>query len=115
MDIKNTKLYMNKMAMAYLPFTTWCTGFLNGYKHKEQGLPDSIVYSLLGTSTALGMMKSIGIIDTMPKPIKPMPVLIGFFVIVPAMTYATYFLGGQLGQAMRYVEDLKEGVSIKLL
>jgi hypothetical protein len=100
--------------MAYANITTWLTGILNGYKYKEQALPNSIVYSVLGTSTLIGMLRGLGNLDTLPKPIKPAPVAVGLFVIVPMITGATYFLGNQMGQALKYVEDKQEGVTIKL-
>ncbi len=100
--------------MAYANITTWFTGFLNGYKYKEQPLPNSIVYSVLGTSTLMNMLRGLGQLDTLPKPIKPAPVFAGLFVVVPMLTGATYFLGNQMGQALKFVEDKQEGVSIKL-
>ena len=99
--------------MAYAHFTTWCIGVFNGNRRKEQGLPNSIVYSVLGTSTLIGMLRGLGNLDALPKPVKPVPV--GVFVIVPMITGATYFLGDQMGQAIRYLEDQKKGVSIKLI
>ena len=102
------------MSYAYVPFTTWFTGLLNGHRHKEQGLPNSIVYSVLGTSSFISMLRSLASIDTIPRLTRGQMV-VGIFVGVPTLMGATFFLGDQMGQAIRYVDDQKKGVKTTLV
>lgn len=103
------------MAYAFVPFSTWLTGFLNGHKHKEQGLPNYIVWSVLGTSSVMGMVRVLANAPTTMKNPTCTQLTLALFVATPLYMGATYFLGDQIGQAIRYVEDTKKGVKISLV
>ncbi len=92
-------------AYTFIQFTNWCTGVLNGYRHKEQGLPNSIVYSVVGTSTVITMAKVMGSIDPPLTSTSARQTMVGVFLGAPVVTGLTYFLGNQMGQAVRFVED----------
>ncbi len=103
------------MAYAFVPFSAWFTGFLNGTKHKEQGLPKSIVWSVIGTSSVMGMVRVLANAPTTMKNPSGIQVSVALFVVTPLYMGATYLLGDQIGQAIRYVEDTKKGVKISLV
>ncbi len=104
------------MAYAYVPLTTWFTGVLNGHRQKEQGLPRSIVWSVLGTSSVLSMIKILSATPPASITLQTVkPLSVATFVVTPLYMGATFFLGDQIGQAIRYVEDQKKGVKITLI
>ena len=89
--------------MSYAPFTTWFIGLLNG--HYKEGLPNSIVYSVLGTSTVISMIRGVSIIPTIPNITPPQGV--AGLLFVPIVVGSTYFLGNQVGQALRHGNCIK--------
>jgi hypothetical protein len=105
----------------YVPLTTWFTGLLNGIQKRnqgqgqEQGLPNSIIYSVMGTSTFISMIKATANLDVALKTVTPRQAMAGIFIVVPMITGATFFLGDQMGQALRYTEDQKKGVKFSLV
>jgi hypothetical protein len=105
-------------------FTNWAVGLINGYKQKEDGLPNGIKYGTLGITTFMAMIKTLGHMDTSSKAIintgiTPGQKLFGLFIGVPLVMGTNFCVGHHLGKAIRYAEDEprsdKNGVKIKLL
>ncbi len=101
-------------------FTNWAVGVINGYKQKENGLPNGIKYGTMGLTTAIGMFKGLGNFDTPTlSHITAGQKLFGVFVAVPIVIGANFCVGHHMGKAIRWAEDDsnsgKGGVRIKLL
>ena len=72
-------------------FTTWLTGTINGYKLKEDGLPNSIKYGVMGLTSGIHMIKGF---SNIKLPVtSPGSTLAGLFVGIPLMTGATFCVG----------------------
>jgi hypothetical protein len=84
-------------------FTNWAVGAINGYKQKENGLPNGIKYGTLGLSTLVGTIKVLG--SEFSPSVRPAHRLAGIFIGVPVLVGTTFCLGHHLGKAVRYAED----------
>jgi hypothetical protein len=95
--------------------TTWAVGLINGYKQKENGLPNQIIYGTMGAASIVNMMKVIGV-----STLKPPGILMGgLFIGVPLVVGTTFCVGHHFGKAIRWAEDSsplgKNQIRIKLL
>jgi hypothetical protein len=101
-------------------FTNWAIGLINGYKQKENGLPNDIKYGTIGVTTTVAMIKTLANFDT-PNIIKMTSgqKLAGLFIGVPLVMGMNFCVGHHMGKAIRWVEDDerpgKNGVRIQLL
>ena len=89
-------------------FTNWAVGVINGYKQKENGLPNSIKYGTMGITTFMGMIKTLGNWDIPSKTINVAThgqKLFGLFVGVPLAIAANFCVGHHIGKAIRFAED----------
>jgi hypothetical protein len=106
-------------------FTNWAVGLINGYKQKENGLPNGIKYGTMGITTSVAMIKTLGNWDTpsaknmMSATITPGQKLFGLFIGVPLVMGMNFCVGHHMGKAIRFAEDDdrpgKNGVKIQLL
>lgn len=108
-------------------FTNWAVGLINGYKQKENGLPNGIKYGTIGVTTATAMIKTLAHWDTPVKVTNnfissaptPGQKLFGLFIGVPFVMAMNFCTGHHMGKAIRWSEDDsnsgKSGVRIKLL
>ena len=106
-------------------FTNWAVGVINGYKQKEDGLPNAIKYGTIGITTFMGMIKTLGNWDThatknlISSTITPGQKLFGLFIGVPVVLAANFCVGHQMGTAIRFAEDdtkpCSDTVKIQLL
>jgi hypothetical protein len=105
-------------------FTNWAVGLINGYKQKENGLPNGIKYGTMGITTFVSMIRVLGHMDTSSKGIintgaTPGQKLFSLFVGVPLVMGANFCVGNHMGKAIRWAEDDsnsgKGGVRIQLL
>lgn len=101
-------------------FTNWAVGLINGYKQKENGLPNGIKYGTMGLTTAIGMFKGLGNFDVPNlSHITAGQKLFGLFVGVPLVIGANFCVGHHMGKAIRWAEDDsnkgKSGIRINLL
>ena len=101
-------------------FTNWAVGVINGYKQKENALPNGIKYGTIGVTTTVAMIKTLADFDT-PNIIKMTSgqKLAGLFIGVPLVMGMNFCVGHHMGKAIRYAEDDerpgKNGVRIQLL
>lgn len=106
-------------------FTNWAVGLINGYKQKENGVPNSIKYGTMGITTSILMLKTLGSWD-MPvaknfisPSVTPGQKLFGLFIGVPLVMGMNFCAGHHMGKAIRWAEDEprpnKSGVKIQLL
>lgn len=92
-------------------FTNWAVGAINGYKQKENGLPNGIKYGTIGITTFMAMIKTMGNWDTpvaknmMSATVTPGQKLFGLFIGVPLVMAANFCVGHHMGKAIRFVED----------
>jgi hypothetical protein len=84
-------------------FTNWAVGAINGYKQKENGLPNGIKYGTLGLSTLVGMAKVLG--TEFSQSVRPAHKLAAGFIAMPVIVGTTFCLGHHLGKAVCYAED----------
>ena len=84
--------------------TNWTVGVINGYKQKENGLPNGIKYGTLGVTSFMGMIRVLGNFDTVIKATSSQK-LAGLFIVVPVVMGTNFCIGHHLGKAIRYVED----------
>jgi hypothetical protein len=115
------------MAFSFSLFSNWAVGLINGYKQKENGLPNNIKYGTMGITTSLAMIRSLAEWDKPPKitnsfiSAAPTPgqKIFGLFIGVPIVMGMNFCVGHHLGKAIRYAEDEprsgKSGVRIQLL
>lgn len=108
------------MAFSFSLLTNWTVGLINGYKQKDNGLPNGIKYGTIGVTTFNMMLRTLGNFDA-PQFIK-MPAgqkLAGLLFGVPLVMATNFCTGHHLGKAIRWAEDepssSKSGVRIKLL
>jgi hypothetical protein len=105
--------------------TNWAVGLINGYKQKENGLPNNIKYGTMGITTTVAMFKTLANWDTpaaknlISATITPGQKLFGLFVGVPLVMGMNFCVGHHMGKAIRWAEDEprngKSGVRIQLL
>lgn len=103
-------------------FTNWAVGLINGYKQKDNSLPNGIKYGTMGITTSVAMIKTLGNWDT-PSIIKagttPGQKMFGLFIGVPIVMGMNFCVGHHMGKAIRWAEDEpskgKNGVRIQLL
>jgi hypothetical protein len=106
--------------MALVALTNWAAGLLNGYKYKENGLPNSIKYSTLGVTTFGGMIRVLGNFDS-PNitRLTAGQKLGGLFIAVPIVMGTQFCMGHHIGKAIRWSEDEprsnKNGIKFQLL
>jgi hypothetical protein len=106
-------------------FTNWAVGLINGYKQKENGLPNSIKYGTICVTTTTAMLKTLGHWDTptakniISATITPGQKLFGLFIGVPLVMGMNFCVGHHMGKAIRFAEDEprsgKSGVRLQLL
>jgi hypothetical protein len=106
-------------------FTNWAVGLINGYKQKENGLPNDIKYGTIGVTTTIAMIKTLGNWDTpvaknmISATVTPGQKLFGLFIAVPLVIGMNFCVGHHMGKAIRYAEDddrpTKSDAKIKLL
>jgi hypothetical protein len=110
--------------MSFTLFTNWAVGVINGYKQKENGLPNNIKYGTIGLSTFMTMFKTLGYLDTpvykkFISATTPGQKLAGLFIGIPLIMGTNFCVGHHMGKAIRYAEDdsrsSNNGVRIKLL
>jgi hypothetical protein len=105
------------MAFSFSLFTNWAVGVLNGYKQKENGLPNSIKYGTMGVTTAVAMIKTLGNFDA-PNVVRATggQKLAGLFIAVPILMSTNFCVGHHLGKAVRYAEDdgSSKGTKVRL-
>lgn len=111
--------------MSFTLFTNWAVGVINGYKQKENGLPNNIKYGTIGLSTFMTMFKTLGYLDTsvnkkfISATTTPGQKLAGLFIGIPLIMGTNFCVGHHMGKAIRYAEDdsrsSKNGVRIKLI
>jgi hypothetical protein len=95
--------------------TNWAVGIINGYKQKENGLPNGIKYGTIGVTSVATMMRALANIPSIPK-ITPGQSMAGIFIGVPFIIGTNFCVGNYLGKALRYAEDDQRGpVKIKLI
>lgn len=81
-------------------FATWAAGVLNGYQHKEGGIPTSNKYGILSISSALLIVTKI------PEPLPKPGVLIGGLVLgVPFAIGSSFCLGHLLGKSVYHSDN----------
>ena len=108
------------MAFSLSLFSNWAVGLINGYKQKDNGLPNGIKYGTMGITTFSSMIKVIGSFDT-PNLMKVTSgtKLGALFIGVPIIMGTNFCIGHHLGKAIRYAEDEprpgKNDVRVKLL
>ena len=108
------------MAFSFSIFTNWAVGVLNGYKQKDNGLPNGIKYGTMGVTTFAAMIKTLANFDA-PEVIRATAgqKMAGLFIGVPLVMATNFCVGHHLGKAIRYAEDEprsgKSGVRIQLL
>jgi hypothetical protein len=101
-------------------FTNWAVGLINGYKQKENGLPNGIKYGTIGVTTGVAMLRTLANFDT-PNIIKMTSgqKMAGLFIGVPLLMGTNFCVGHHMGKAIRWAEDdprpSKNGVRIQLL
>jgi hypothetical protein len=101
-------------------FTNWAVGLINGYKQKENGLPNDIKCGTIGVTTTIAMIKTLANFDT-PNIIKMTSgqKMAGLFIGVPLVMGMNFCVGHHMGKAIRWAEDDerpgKNGVRIQLL
>lgn len=92
--------------MSFPIFTNWAVGLLNGYKQKENGLPNSIKYGTMGITTLTGMLKVLGNFDKHTNTTRTPGQLAGVLLLgVPLAIGTNFCLGHHMGKAIRYVEN----------
>lgn len=109
-------------------FTNWAVGLINGYKQKENGLPNGIKYGTMGITTSVEIIKKLGTLGIWDTPsaknllsvtTTPGQKLLGLFIGVPLGIGINFCLGHHMGKAIRFAEDderpSKNGVKIQLL
>jgi hypothetical protein len=100
--------------------TNWAVGLINGYKQKENGLPNDIKYGTLGVTTFVAMLKTLGNFDA-PSVVRMTTgqKMAGLFIGVPLVMGTNFCVGHHMGKAIRWAEDEprtgKSGVRILLL
>jgi hypothetical protein len=108
------------MAFSFSIFTNWAVGLINGYKQKDNGLPNDIKYGTMGITTFASMMRTLANFDA-PEVIRATSgqKMAGLFIGVPLVMATNFCVGHHLGKAIRYAEDEpssgKSGVRIQLL
>lgn len=94
-------------------FSTWTVGALNGYKLKEDGLPNSIKYGTMALASGVNIVKGFANLKT---PItNPGISLLGLGVMMPFIVGTTFCIGNYVGKGVRYAEDSPRGLKLKLL
>ena len=94
-------------------FTNWAVGLINGYKQKENGLPNGIKYGTMGITTSVAMIKTLANLDTPTKVTNnfisaaptPGQKLFGLFIGVPIVMGMNFCVGHHMGKAIRWAED----------
>jgi hypothetical protein len=95
-------------------FSTWFVGTLNGYKLKEDGLPNSIKYGTMALATGIHIAKGFGNLKI--PIINAGASILGIGVIIPIMVGTTFCVGNYVGKGVRYAEDSQSGsLKFKLL
>lgn len=101
-------------------FTNWTVGVINGYKQKENGLPNGIKYGTMGITTSVAMFKTLANWGTptaklLSATVTPGQKLFGLFIGVPLVMCMNFYVGHHMGKAIRFTEDdSKSPVKIKL-
>ena len=89
--------------MAISAMTTWIIGGLEGYSIKEGGLPPNTIAGTMAVSTTLALLSSSeSILEYVDK--RPLSVFLGTTVFFGSI----FYLGFQIGNAIRMVKDLEE-------
>jgi hypothetical protein len=107
--------------MSLYLFTNWAVGLINGYKQKDNGLPNNIKYGTISVTTFSAILKVLVNLDS-PLFLKATSgqKMAGLFISVPIImaTMATNFcVGHHMGKAIRWTEDdprSDNGVRIQL-
>ena len=101
-------------------FSNWAVGLINGYKQKDNGLPNGIKYGTMGITTLSTVVKALGNFDK-PNIMKMTSgqKLGGLFIGIPFIMATNFCVGHHLGKAIRYAEDEprpgKNDIRLKLL
>jgi hypothetical protein len=94
-------------------FSTWTVGALNGYKLKEDGLPNSIKYGTMALTSGINIVKGLGNLKT--PIINPGLSILGLGVMIPFFVGTTFCVGNYVGKGIRYAEDTPKGLKLNLL
>lgn len=98
-------------------FTNWTVGLFNGYKQKENGLPNGLKYGTMGLATITTMFQTLGNFESVNTPRQKIATL---FIIVPLLIGTNFCVGHHMGKTIRYLADnkgdpSKDGIRINLL
>jgi len=85
--------------MAYIVFSSWAVGILNGYNKDNNPLDKSIPYSILAMTNVMTAFKVIGSIN---KPVLIPATIIGSFIGATILTGGVYCSGNFLGKALKH-------------
>lgn len=89
--------------MPILLFSTWASGALNGYQHKDDGIPASYKYTIMSLTTILNMGK---VLANQPVPLpRTNNLLFSLFIGVPFITGSVFCTGNMIGKSVRYLEE----------
>ncbi len=80
-------------------YTTWIVGIINGYKIKNNGIPDSIKYGTLSLAAGVNIVNTY-----ITTKVKVNPRYMGSIIMIPIMIGANFCLGSHLGKAIQYVQ-----------
>ncbi len=98
----------NDMSLTW--FSTWATGVLNGYQ-KENPIPASYKYTIMGITAAVNVVKALGSQTTpIPKPALLLPTLC---IGVPLITGSVFCVGTMFGKSVRHLQDSKKDFIIR--
>jgi hypothetical protein len=94
------------MAFSFSVFTNWSVGVLNGFKQKENGLPNGIKYGTMGVTTFAAMIKTLANFDSSSLvKVTSGQKLAGLFIGVPILMATNFCVGHHFGKALRYSEE----------
>ena len=92
--------------MAFSLFANWSVGIINGYKVKENGLPNSIKYGMMGTTTVASMIQVLPNLNLRGLPQVALAQKLGIaFIGVPFIVATNFCVGHHLGKALRNLDD----------
>ena len=93
--------------MSFLSFfANWSVGVINGYKLKENGLPNGIKYGMMGTTTVASMLRVLLSMNLKGLPQAAIAQKLGLVCFgVPFVVATNFCVGHHFGKAIRNLDD----------
>ncbi len=93
--------------MSLSVLSNWGIGILNGYSHKEGGIPTSIKYTAMSVTSFLHAMRILGASTSIKPNPSPGLLLSSILIGTPLIMGASFCVGTHFGKAIEHVQTHK--------